>query len=64
MSITAVPISILRVLSTDPREQWKRCCQLPREVMNTKVGSVHSEALGLHVEVNGLQECVSLQLRS
>src|SRR6202035_2108909 len=41
--------------STHRREEWKRRCQLPREVMNTKVGSVHSQALGLHGEVNGLQ---------
>jgi hypothetical protein len=37
---------------------------LLREVMNTKVGSVHSQALGLHGEVNGLQERVARRLRS
>jgi len=29
---------------------------LLREVMNPEVGSVHSQALGFHGEVNGLQE--------
>jgi hypothetical protein len=33
-------------------------------VVNTKVRSVHSEALGLHGEVNGLQQRVSRRLRS
>jgi len=50
--------------STNCREQWKRGRQLPREVMNTKVGSVHSQALGFHGEVNRLQERVSRRLRS
>jgi len=48
----------------DRREQWERRSQLPREVVNTKVGSVHSQALGLDGEVNGLQERVGPRLRS
>ena len=50
--------------STNCREQWKRGRQLLRKVMDTKVGSVHSEALGLHGQVNGLQERVGRRLRS
>ncbi len=46
------------------REQWKRGCQLLREVMNPEVGSVHSQALGLDGEVNRLQERVRRRLRS
>jgi hypothetical protein len=37
---------------------------LPREVMNAKVRSVHSQALGLDGEVNGLQQRISRRLRS
>jgi hypothetical protein len=37
---------------------------LLREVMNTEVGSVHSQALGLYGEVNGLKERVGRRLRS
>ena len=51
-------------LGADRREQRKWRCQLPREMMNTEVGSVHSQALGLDGEVNGLQERVSRRLRS
>jgi hypothetical protein len=36
--------------------------ELPREVMDTEVGSVHSQALGLHGEVNGLQERIGCRL--
>src|ERR1700685_1643909 len=54
----------LSCLSTNRREQWKRRCQLPREMMNTEVGSVHSQALGLYSEVNGLQERVRRRPRS
>ena len=43
-------------LGADRREQWERRCQLPRKVMDTKVGSIHSQTLGLHSEVNRLQE--------
>jgi hypothetical protein len=32
---------------------------LLREVMNPEVGSIHSQALGLHGEVNGLQKHIS-----
>jgi len=35
-----------------------------REVMNAKIGSVHSQALGLDREINGLQEHVRRRLRS
>ena len=44
----------------DCREQREWGCQLPREVMNTKVGSIHAQALGCEV---GLEERVSRQLR-
>jgi hypothetical protein len=37
---------------------------LLREVMNPEVGSVHSKALGLYGEVNGLQERVGRRLCS
>ena len=46
-------------LRADRGEQRERGRQLPCEMMNTKVRSVHSQALGLHREVNGLQQCVS-----
>jgi hypothetical protein len=46
------------------RKQWKRGCQLLCEVMDTEISSVHLQALGLHGEVNGLQECVSRRPRS
>jgi hypothetical protein len=45
------------------REQRKRGRQLLREVMNTEVRSVHSQALGLHGKVNRLQERVSPRVR-
>src|ERR1700733_7346685 len=45
--------------STHRREQRKRGCEVLRKMMNPEVGSFHSEALGFHGEVNGLQECVS-----
>jgi hypothetical protein len=37
---------------------------LLREVMNAEVGSVHSQSLGLHGKINGLQERVGCRLRS
>jgi hypothetical protein len=40
-----------------------RYSQLVPEVMHTEVGSVHSQALGLDSEVNGLQQRVSRRLR-
>jgi hypothetical protein len=36
---------------------------LPREVMNPKVRSVHSQALGLYGEVDGLEKRVSRRSR-
>ena len=50
-------------LSTDGREQRKWRCQLSREVMNAEVGSVHPQALGLHSEIDGLQERIGCRLR-
>jgi len=50
-------------LRADRREQREWGCQLPREVMNPKVGSVHAQTLGLSCEVNRLEECVSRRLR-
>lgn len=39
-------------LRTNCRKQWEWRCQLARKVMNSKVGSVHSQSLGLDSEVN------------
>jgi hypothetical protein len=50
-------------LGAHRREQWEWGCQLPCEVMNTEVGPVHTQALSLYSEVNGLQERVSRRLR-
>jgi alkanesulfonate monooxygenase SsuD/methylene tetrahydromethanopterin reductase-like flavin-dependent oxidoreductase (luciferase family) len=46
------------------RRHAEEFLELLREVMNTKVGAVHSQTLGLHGEVNGLQERVARRLRS
>jgi hypothetical protein len=40
-------------------KQRKWGCKLLCEVMNSKVGPVHSQALGLDGKINGLQEHVS-----
>src|SRR5208282_6243962 len=40
-------------------KQRKRRCQLAGEMMYAEIGSVHSEALGFHGEIDGLQERVS-----
>jgi len=44
---------------SDGREQRERRRQLSREVVDTKISSVHSEALRLNREVDGLEERVS-----
>jgi hypothetical protein len=50
--------------STNRREQRKRWCELPREVMDAEVGPVHPQALGLYGEIDGLQEGINRRLRS
>src|ERR1700744_2828131 len=49
-------------LCTDRGEQWERRCELPRKVMDAEVGSVHSQALGLHGKDDGLQERIRCRL--
>src|SRR5215469_5096731 len=43
---------------SDRGKQGERRRQLPRKVMNPKVSTVHSQALGLYGKVNGLQQRV------
>ncbi len=59
MSITAVPISILRALAPTAASSGTCDASLLREVMNAKVGTVHYQAFGLDGEVNGLQKHIS-----
>ena len=50
-------------LCADGREQRERRCELAGEVVDTEVGSVRSQPLGLHGKIDGLQERVGCRLR-
>ncbi len=53
----------LSCFSADRRKQRKRRRQLAREMMNAEVGSIHSQALSLDGEIDGLEESISRRAR-
>ena len=61
MSMTGANFNPSR-LGSNRGKQWERRRQLPRKVMNTIVGAVHSQALGLYGEINGLEQRVRRRL--
>ena len=58
MSMTAVPISILRRARADGREQRERRAELAGEVMHAEVGAVGAELLGGDGQLDRLQQRV------
>ena len=58
MSITPVPISIRLVRAADGSQERERRCLLPGEVVHPHVGTVDTQLLGGHRELDALHQGV------